>query len=65
MSDLERLRGDFPFIRWTEPVHVSTPDAVGLACRICIAVRGLRGDEVEDRLFDDREQFAEHMKGHS
>ena len=53
----------FPSIPWREPLPVKLLDASasGLACRICIAVRGLHGSEV-GALAKTREEFDEHMK---
>lgn len=65
MSDLERWRLDFPWIDWSEPITVATVGSEGrLACRVCIAELGLKAGELDGRLFDDREQFDEHMKAH-
>lgn len=43
-AELERRWPDWP---WREPLHVSRPDgAEGWACRICVALHGLRGRDV-------------------
>lgn len=54
----------FPGIPWHEPTTVEVP-GVGkrLACRLCIATKGLKASEllIVDYAFDSRAAFDEHM----
>ena len=48
--DVATLERDFPWIKWREPIRVSGTKANArphFGCRVCIAMRGLRGNEVE------------------
>jgi hypothetical protein len=55
------LRQRFPSIPWREPIAIRvTIGAWGLACRICIAQRGLRADQVSD-LPKTPEAHARHL----
>jgi hypothetical protein len=67
MSDLTRLQARYPAIHWDEPIKVSSPgvpggaSVSGYACRICIAMEGLRGDELEQRLESTPGAILEHI----
>jgi hypothetical protein len=52
----------FPWIKWTEPQLVSTPDGSWLTCRFCTARDGLRAIDVPFRSFPAREQFEHHLQ---
>lgn len=50
-----------PWIPWRQPVTVETPSArTDFACRFCIAMLGLRGEDV-GKLPATREEFDRHM----
>lgn len=52
----------FPWIAWREPIKVSTPAGLlHLACRICIARRGLKASEIEG-LPATPAEFESHMR---
>jgi hypothetical protein len=37
----------YPWIPWTEPVHVDVPPlGEGYACRYCVAARGLKPEDL-------------------
>jgi hypothetical protein len=53
---------NFPQVPWREPLHV-TVNGVGatpFGCRLCIAIRGLKGRDVGS-LPQTREEFDKHM----
>lgn len=54
--DLGTLEVAYPWIAWRQPVIVN--DRYG--CRVCIGVRGLKGNEVE-LLPVTREEWASHF----
>jgi hypothetical protein len=59
LADFER---DYPFIKWREPFPASYNNGPQhLACRICIAQRGMKGSDIP-HLPKTREEFAEHMR---
>jgi hypothetical protein len=58
--DLER---NFPGIPWREPILVTGADAGGLGCRFCIALTGLKAEEIPG-LPQDRAAFTDHMARH-
>lgn len=64
MSDLDRWRERFPWVKWEEPAIVEGIGEGRLACRVCIAQIGLKAVDVDHRLFDRREQFDRHMEVH-
>jgi hypothetical protein len=57
---LQALEATYPTIAWREPVKVVMQEGSGLGCRVCIAQRGLRGDEPE-RLFVTRADYDAHF----
>ena len=66
MIDEGTLRERFPEIPWDQPVKVSV---IGFGpgrwvCRYCIALHGLRGDEINDSafVFDTREETLDHIE---
>lgn len=60
-TSLSQLFERYPFVPWREPLPVQTEDACGFGCRICIALRGLKGADVGE-LPQTMEEFALHMK---
>lgn len=42
---LARIAARFPLIPWTEPIAMSLPEVRGYACRICLALYGLKGTD--------------------
>lgn len=58
-TDLERR---FPFIPWRSPLPARRPDGIsGLACRFCIALRGLKAREI-GALPQTESEFERHMR---
>lgn len=57
----EELDSAYPSIKWREPLPVTCGDSTGLACRICIADKGLKGRDVDD-LPKTAEEFQQHLK---
>jgi len=60
----DELRTNFPWIKWDEPVMVSSLSASGIkyfGCRFCIAMRGLRGKDIEN-LPKTRQEYNLHVK---
>lgn len=54
----------WPDLPWREPLPVSlldNPNDVRFACRFCIAIKGLRGDQVPD-LTADRAAVVAHIE---
>jgi hypothetical protein len=49
----------WPTVPWRTPLLVQTPDASGLACRLCIAMRGLKPT---DRLLATTAEFDKHIQ---
>lgn len=63
---LAELEGLYPSIKWREPIMASatrTAPAV-MCCRVCIALHGLRTDEVPALSFPDEAAFLTHLKTH-
>jgi len=59
----EQLERQFPAIPWREPVKVSVignPTAK-ICCRFCIAIKGLKADEVHLVGFDNESGFRRHI----
>jgi hypothetical protein len=42
---LEAMERAYPWIKWREPLPVTSGGRTGFACRICIARKGLKGWE--------------------
>ena len=61
MTESELLQR-FPDMSWCKPVSMVLlgTDIERLACRICIALYGVRGEDIP-ALPKDREEFARHM----
>jgi hypothetical protein len=39
----------YPLVPWREPIKVTRTDgACGYACRFCIAIKGLKADDIPD-----------------
>lgn len=58
-----KLQGSAPYIAWTEPVRITVGGhAPVFCCRVCIAMEGIRGADVEEKGFDSYEEFQEHWK---
>jgi len=62
------LEDQFPLIEWREPLAVQGRSKSGKtiqrwACRLCIAEKSLKGDEV-DTLYIAREDALEHIRHH-
>lgn len=57
----DELNSAYPDIKWCEPYPVTCGDSKGLACRICIANKGLKGSDV-DSLPKTVEEFQQHLK---
>jgi hypothetical protein len=55
-AEIERR---FPFIKWREPIPISTPSRKGLGCRLCMARDGFRAQD--GKLFKSAAEFADHM----
>lgn len=56
-----KLRVEFPEIPWSEPVRVTLFSGEGgYACRVCVALEGLKGIEVPE-LPDDPEAVRQHF----
>ena len=58
----------FPGLPWREPIKVCGVSSTGqpitrFACRVCIAMHGLKGYDVE-LLSDDYDAVAQHIKTH-
>jgi hypothetical protein len=52
---------EYPGLPWREPLLVKVPGVGdGLACRLCVAKHGLRGNDVV-KLPQTREEFDKHM----
>lgn len=54
---LEQWETEFPMIKWREPLIVNEQN---LACRVCVANKGMQGHEVPE-LPTDPADFAQHM----
>jgi hypothetical protein len=54
------LRERFTEVPWDEPITISSGGPYRIACRLCIARFGLRGDQVDD-LYQTREEWEKHM----
>ncbi len=62
MNTEAQLEDAYPWIPWRDPVTVQTPAAgTEFGCRFCIAIFGLKGEEVP-MLPKTREEFDTHMK---
>lgn len=58
---VDALERQYPWIRWRTPVRVTSADASKrYGCRVCIAIRGLTGDEVE-ALPETRGEWEKHF----
>jgi hypothetical protein len=45
---LKILEEEFPWVHWREPINLNDLKGHGgLACRICVARRGIRGDQIQ------------------
>jgi hypothetical protein len=52
----------FPYIAWRMPQKVTVPgQGTWLACRICIAEKGLKAEDLPDVGFTTQEQFEAHL----
>ena len=65
---IEMFEQRWPTIPWREPINVCgwTHDGVAIsrfACRICLALNGLKGQDVE-RLPTRLEEIQRHIKTH-
>lgn len=59
MNEIE-LKGRYPSIPWDEPVQITVPGlGQGLGCRICIALYGVKGENVT-QLAQTLEEFEVH-----
>ncbi len=58
-SDLAR---HFPSIAWCETISVVWPDTQLFACRVCIALRGLRLDSPWQ--WPEKAEAERHIRGH-
>lgn len=59
---LDRLERELPLIDWRKPLQLAAQNgASGYACRVCIAVVGLRVQEIAT-LPQTVEKFAEHFR---
>jgi hypothetical protein len=56
------LENAHPQIRWREPVQISVGGMKTLCCRVCIALEGIAGADVEEKGFDSYEDFEEHWR---
>lgn len=45
VSQLDALETAYPWIKWREPVQMSSAGQHGYDCRICLAKRGKKGHE--------------------
>lgn len=58
----KQLMEKFEYIPWRQPVLIRVPNyASGLGCRICIAMKGLKGEQVKE-LPQSLEEFEKHMR---
>lgn len=61
MTTEEQFEKTYPHIAWREPLPTQCMDgSEGLACRFCVALRGLKGTEIGG-LPKTREAFDRHM----
>jgi hypothetical protein len=57
----------FPWIEWREPIRVTVSDNPGgpvhrWCCRICIARKGMRGEDLEAVGYIERGSCVEHIR---
>lgn len=57
------LVNKYPYVAWREPLRVTVPGrgVKGLACRFCLAMFGLKAEDVSC-LPQTQEEFEKHMK---
>lgn len=56
------LRLEAANIPWREPTEITVPTVgSGLGCRLCIAMYGVKGSDVNE-LPQDEDEFAAHMR---
>ncbi len=58
----QELLDTFPWISWREPQLMRTSAGSWLHCRFCTAILGISAAEVPERGFENREDFASHMR---
>lgn len=52
----------YPAICWRKPIEVTVPGVGrGLACRVCVGSRGLKGSDV-GKLPKTEDEFQKHMQ---
>lgn len=55
------LEKQFPWIDWRRPLRIASPQGVGLACRFCIARKGIKAEEIP-ALPQNIKEFHAHLK---
>jgi len=60
----EQVTKMYPKIEWRKPISISIlPKIVDkLGCRLCIGRLGVKVGETEGKIFNNRNEFEEHMK---
>jgi hypothetical protein len=51
----------YPWVKWREPIPISTPRKAGFGCRLCMARMGFKATEAREKLFDTKEEFMQHL----
>jgi hypothetical protein len=64
MMNLAELEARYPYIHWSEPIHVVTPDGAGYACRVCVANQGLSSNDVKNLFQTDAAAIAHITQEH-
>lgn len=62
---LAALEAHWPAVPWRKPVPVKAPDGRRFCCRICVAQRGLKAEEILEVGFESEAEAQRHIDGHA